>query len=116
MKRWAFADMLAVDRTLLAKIHKQKRFASPNNNVHFMAFEMDDWLVKGILRRISNYLQYMPDAQSLPAMQRLHPNLLGVDVLQSVATDKEYYSYDKYYPKNAIKSAAKSVLMMETCA
>ena len=48
MKRWAFADMLAVGRTLFAKIHKQKRFTNPNNDVHFMAREMDDWLVKGI--------------------------------------------------------------------
>ncbi|MFT4059500.1 MAG: reverse transcriptase domain-containing protein [Legionella sp.] len=48
MKRWAFADMLAIGRTLFAKIHKQKRFANPNNDVHFMAREMDDWLVKGI--------------------------------------------------------------------
>lgn len=48
MKRWDFADMLSVGRALFAKIHKQKRFANPNNDVHFMAREMDDWLVKGI--------------------------------------------------------------------
>ncbi|MFT4059502.1 MAG: transposase [Legionella sp.] len=37
---------------------------------------------------------YMPDAQSLPAMLGLHQNLFGEGVLQSVATDKGYYSYD----------------------
>ena len=37
---------------------------------------------------------YMPDAPSLPAMLQLHQNLFGVSVLQSIATDKGYYSYD----------------------
>lgn len=37
---------------------------------------------------------YMPDAQSLPAMLGLHQSLFGIGVLQSVATDKGYYSYD----------------------
>ena len=48
MKRWALADMLDVGRMLFAKIHKQKRFTNPNNDVHFMAREMNEWLVKGI--------------------------------------------------------------------
>ena len=37
---------------------------------------------------------YMPDAQSLPAMLRLHQNLFGPSTLASVATDKGYYSYE----------------------
>lgn len=36
---------------------------------------------------------YMPDAQSLPAMIRLHEQLYGSGVLESIATDKGYYSY-----------------------
>jgi RNA-directed DNA polymerase len=48
MKRWAFTDILAVGLTLFVKIHKQKRFANPNNNVHFMASDMDDWQVLGV--------------------------------------------------------------------
>ena len=37
---------------------------------------------------------YMPDAPSLPAMIALHQNLFGQGVLQSIATDKGYYSFD----------------------
>jgi len=37
---------------------------------------------------------YMPDAASLPAMIALHQNLFGQRVLQSIATDKGYYSFD----------------------
>jgi len=48
MKRWDFTEMLAVGRALFAKIHKQKRFANPNHDVHFMAREIDEWLVQGI--------------------------------------------------------------------
>ena len=37
---------------------------------------------------------YMPDAPSLPAMIALHQNLFGQGTLQSIATDKGYYSFD----------------------
>lgn len=37
---------------------------------------------------------HMPDAPSLPGMLALHQNLFGTGVLQSIATDKGYYSYD----------------------
>lgn len=40
--------MLDAGRKLFAKIHKQKRHANPNHDVHFMAREMDDWLVQGV--------------------------------------------------------------------
>ena len=40
--------MVEIDRKLLAKIHKQKRHANPNHDVHFMARELDDWLVQGL--------------------------------------------------------------------
>ena len=48
MKRWDFSEMEALGRSLFAKVHRQKRFASPNHEVHFMARELDDWLVQGI--------------------------------------------------------------------
>lgn len=37
---------------------------------------------------------HMPDAQSLPAMVRLHESLFGKGQIESIATDKGYYSYD----------------------
>ena len=40
--------MLDVGRKFFAKIHKQKRHANPNHDVHFMAREMDNWLVQGV--------------------------------------------------------------------
>lgn len=48
MKRWDFGEMRALGRSLFAKIHRQKRFTSPNHDVHFMARELDDWLTRGI--------------------------------------------------------------------
>ena len=48
MKRWNSADMVEIGRKLFAKIHKQKRHANPNHDVHFMARELDDWLVQGV--------------------------------------------------------------------
>ncbi len=40
--------MLDAGRKLFAKIHKQKRHANPNHDVHFMAREIDDWLLQGV--------------------------------------------------------------------
>jgi RNA-directed DNA polymerase len=52
MKRWDFADMLQRGRALFARIHRQKKHASPNHDVHFMARELDEkkgnWLDEGI--------------------------------------------------------------------
>ena len=48
MKRWDVAKMLAIGRTLFSSIHKKKRFANPNHEVHFMAREGDSWLMAGI--------------------------------------------------------------------
>ena len=52
MKRWDFEDMLGVGCALFARIHRQKKHASPNHDVHFMARELDktkdNWLNKGI--------------------------------------------------------------------
>src|SRR5438105_48469 len=48
MKRWNLADMLDVGRRLFAKINKRKRFANHNNEIHFLAREIDDWLPTGV--------------------------------------------------------------------
>ncbi|MGQ3892783.1 reverse transcriptase domain-containing protein [Legionella sp. CNM-4043-24] len=48
MKRWDFVQMQALGRKLFAKINKQKRFANPNHDVHFMARELDVWLTQGV--------------------------------------------------------------------
>lgn len=47
-KRWHAAEMFATGKKLFAKIHKQKRHANPNHDVHYMAREMNDWLVEGV--------------------------------------------------------------------
>ena len=44
MKRWNMADMLEVGRKLFAKIHKRKRLSHYNNDIHFLAREIDEWL------------------------------------------------------------------------
>ena len=40
--------MLDIGRKLLAKIHKQKHHAHHNHDVHFLARELNDWLVEGV--------------------------------------------------------------------
>ena len=47
MKRWDLTRMLDIGRKLFAKIHKQKHSAHHNHDIHFLARELDDWLVKG---------------------------------------------------------------------
>lgn len=53
MKRWDFAQMSAIGRALFVKIHKQKRFANPNHDVHFMARELDECLEQGVQAMIN---------------------------------------------------------------
>lgn len=48
MKRWDASQMLDVGKKLFAKIHKRKYHAHHNNDVHFMAREIDEWLPQGI--------------------------------------------------------------------
>lgn len=48
MKRWNVAEMLEIGKKLFAKMHKQKYHAHHNNELHFMAREIDDWLPTGI--------------------------------------------------------------------
>jgi len=40
--------MVDKGRKLFAKIHRQKHHANHNHDVHFMARELDDWLVRGV--------------------------------------------------------------------
>jgi RNA-directed DNA polymerase len=48
MKRWNVGQMLDIGKKLFAKIHKQKKHTNHNNDVHFMAREIDEWLPQGI--------------------------------------------------------------------
>ncbi len=48
MKRWDVTNMLDIGRKLFAKIHKRKKHANHNHEVHFMAREIDEWLPEGI--------------------------------------------------------------------
>lgn len=48
MKRWDAVYMLEMGKKLFAKIHRQKKHANHNHDVHFMARELDQWLPQGI--------------------------------------------------------------------
>ena len=48
MKRWDFAKMMNAGSKLFAGIHKRKRFANPNHDVHLMARNISDWLTEGV--------------------------------------------------------------------
>lgn len=48
MKRWNMDHMLEMGKKLFAKIHKRKYHAHHNNEIHYMAREIDEWLPKGI--------------------------------------------------------------------
>jgi RNA-directed DNA polymerase len=48
MKRWDFSDMVNAGQKLFASIHKRKKYANPNHDVHLMAREMDVWLTEGV--------------------------------------------------------------------
>lgn len=48
MKRWDVTQMLEIGRQLFAKIHKQKYHAHHNNEIHFMAREINEWLPAGV--------------------------------------------------------------------
>ncbi len=48
IKRWNLADMLDIGRRLFTKIHKRKRAANHNHEIHYLAREITDWLPQGI--------------------------------------------------------------------
>ena len=48
MRRWDFASMMNAGSKLFATIHKRKRFANPNHDVHLMARNISEWLTQGV--------------------------------------------------------------------
>ncbi len=48
MKRWNATHMLDIGRKLFAKIYKKRRYAKHNNDIHFLAREIEHWLPQGI--------------------------------------------------------------------
>jgi hypothetical protein len=48
MKRWDSVQMRLIGTKLFASIHRQKRHTNPNQDIHFMARQMDEWLDQGI--------------------------------------------------------------------
>ncbi len=48
MKRWDANSMLELGKKLFAQIHRQKKHANHNHDVHIMAREIDEWLPQGI--------------------------------------------------------------------
>jgi hypothetical protein len=48
MKRWDANSMLELGKKLFAKIHRQKKHANHNHDVHIMAREIDESLPQGI--------------------------------------------------------------------
>ena len=48
MKRWDANGMFELGKKLFAQIHRQKKHANHNHDVHIMAREIDEWLPQGI--------------------------------------------------------------------
>jgi RNA-directed DNA polymerase len=85
MKRWAVPHMLELGKKLFAKIHKQKKHATHNHDVHFMARELDEWLPQGIQAMINGTYDprclkryYFPDevVDSLHLSDRIFQHIL----------------------------------------
>jgi retron-type reverse transcriptase len=85
MKRWNIGDMVDIGRKLFAKIHKQKHHANHNHDVHFMARELDDWLVQGVESMVDGSYtprhlkrHYFPDemVDQLHLTDRIFQNIL----------------------------------------
>lgn len=47
-KRWDFAQMVSSGQKLFQSIHRKKRMASPNHDVHLLARTISEWLPQGI--------------------------------------------------------------------
>lgn len=48
MKRWNAVQMREIGAKLFANIHRQKKHANHNSDVHFLGREVDEWLPQGI--------------------------------------------------------------------
>lgn len=77
--------MVSIGRKLFAKIHKQKHHANHNHDVHFMARELDDWLVRGVESMVNGSYtprhlkrHYFPDemVDQLHLSDRIFQNIL----------------------------------------
>lgn len=77
--------MVNSGRKLFEKIHKQKRHANPNHDIHFMARELDDWLVHGVESMVDGSYtprhlkrHYFPDemVDQLHLSDRIFQNIL----------------------------------------
>ena len=77
--------MVDIGRKLFAKIHKQKHHANHNHDVHFMARELDDWLVRGVESMVNGSYtprhlkrHYFPDemVDQLHLSDRIFQNIL----------------------------------------
>ena len=77
MKRWHHPSMLETGQALFAKMHRRKRHANHNHEMHFMARELNQWLPEGIQslltgiytpRHLKRY--YFPDE----TVDQLHPS------------------------------------------
>lgn len=85
MKRWDVRHMLELGKKLFAKIHKQKKHAAHNHDVHFMARKIDEWLPQGIQAMINGTYDprclkryYFPDevVDSLHLSDRIFQHIL----------------------------------------
>lgn len=47
-KRWDFITMMSVGQKLFASIHRKKRMAHANHDVHLLARTSQEWLPQGI--------------------------------------------------------------------
>lgn len=47
-KRWNPEQMFEMGHRLFTKVHKHKRFAHHNHEIHFLARDIQDWLPEGI--------------------------------------------------------------------
>ena len=77
--------MVDIGRKLFAKIHKQKHHANHNHDVHFMARELDDWLIQGVESMVNGSYtprhlkrHYFPDemVDQLHLSDRIFQNIL----------------------------------------
>ncbi|BCZ97298.1 hypothetical protein LEG80045_15540 [Legionella pneumophila] len=48
MKRWDFVEMMNTGSKLFASIHKRKKVAHHNHDVHLMARTISEWLTQGV--------------------------------------------------------------------
>ncbi len=77
--------MVDIGRKLFAKIHRQKHHANHNHDVHFMARDIDDWLVQGVESMVNGSYtprhlkrHYFPDemVDQLHLSDRIFQNIL----------------------------------------